>query len=293
MVANCYNCGFKAVYKGGDISNSFELYLGYLGVPIDEIRQAKLEILSKKLSGELSSGGEPNWFKPETFNEIELPPGSRSFSEWLSMEEPPDEFMSCLDYLIGRGRAIAENWDYHWCPGSRDASSKRLMMNHRVIIPFTHNGRIVGYTGRYAGKPPAGVTRYHNSNLPAGYLFNADVLYKRHRKFVLVLEGPFDAIAVDGVSPLGSTLNKQQISWLQSTDAEKIVVPDREAHNQELIDEAIRQGWSVSFPDWEHGIKDAADASARYGRLYTVSSIIKHKTTSELEISVKRKLMKG
>jgi len=293
MVANCYNCGFKAVYKGGDISHAFDLYLGYLGVPPDEIRQAKLEILSKKLSGDLPTSHDSDWFKPEAFKDVDLPPGSRPFSEWLSMEDPPEEFMSCLEYLIGRGRAVAENWNYHWCPGGRDASNKKLMMEKRVIIPFTHNGRVIGYTGRYAGKPPSGITRYHNSNLPPGYLFNADVLQRRTRKFVLILEGPFDAIAVDGVSPLGSTLNKQQIAWLQSTDAEKIVVPDREARNQELIDEALKNGWSVSFPDWEEGIKDAADASARYGRLYTVASIINHKTSRELEISVKRKLMKG
>jgi hypothetical protein len=109
----------------------------------------------------------------------------------------------------------------------------------------------------------------------------------------LVLEGPFDAIAVDGIGVLGRELNSQQIAWLDSSLAEKIVVPDRERRNQELIDVALAQGWSVSFPDWEPGIKDAADAAAKYGRLYTLKSIIDSRTSGPTEIAIKRKMLRG
>jgi DNA primase len=114
-----------------------------------------------------------------------------------------------------------------------------------------------------------------------------------NRKFIILVEGPFDAIAVDGVAVLGSTLNKNQIAWLNAADKEIIVLPDREARNQDLIDCAIEQKWSVSFPNWEKNIKDAADASKIYGKLYTIFSVIKFRTNSELQIKMKRQLLKG
>ena len=55
IVANCYNCGFKAIYAGNEISKNFQLWLQYLGVPRDKINEAKLEILSKQLNGEISA----------------------------------------------------------------------------------------------------------------------------------------------------------------------------------------------------------------------------------------------
>jgi DNA primase len=166
-------------------------------------------------------------------------------------------------------------------------------MNKRIIVPFRHRGQIIGWTGRYAGIPPANIPRYFNSDLPGGYLFNGDVINDRKREYVLVLEGPFDAISIDAVAALGSELNQQQINWLNSTDTEKIIVPDRQRKNQRLIDVALEQNWSVSFPDWEDNIKDAAQATEKYGELYTLSSIINSRTDSPLQIGVKRQLLKG
>lgn len=293
MRANCYNCGFKAKYSGGDISKNFEAWMVYLGVPREKIQQAKLEILSKKLSGELEIVEKQEYFKAENFPEIELPAGSRPISEWLQDQHPPDEMIKCVEYLAGRGRAVAENWDYHWAPNFPGLAGRRILLNHRVIIPFKHRGKIVGWTGRYHGKPPSGISKYHNSDVPPGYLFNPDAITAAGRKFVLITEGPFDAIAIDGVAALGSTLNGSQIAWLNSTDKEKIVVPDLQAKNQDLIDFALNQGWSVSFPEWEEKVKDAAEASQRYGRLYTLHSILAARTDSQLKIGIKRQMLKG
>lgn len=287
IVVNCYNCGFKTKYSGGDIGHNFETWMGYLGIPRHKIQEAKLEILSKKLSGEIEHAEIPEFFKPDAFPDVELPKHARPISDALTMEDPPDDLLECMEYLAGRGRAVVSGWNYHWSP------STKWDMNKRIIIPFYHHGRIVGWTGRYAGTPPTGVPKYFNSDLPGGYLFNADVIGRPRRKYVLIAEGPFDAIALDCVAALGSELNRNQIAWLNSTDQEKIVVPDRQPKNQGLIDIAIEQGWSVSFPDWEPKIKDAADASMRYGRLYALDSVLKSRTKSQLQIGYKRQLMKG
>lgn len=287
MVANCYNCGFKTSYRGGDISHNFENWLRYLGVPLNKIQEAKLEILSKKLSGELETLAAPDIFRTESFPEVDLPKHCKPIDNWLDSDEIADELVGCIEYLASRGRAVAGGWQYYWTPSSK------WDLNRRIIIPFYHNNKIVGWTGRYAGTPPHDVPRYFNSDVPTGYLFNSRVINQPRRNFILIAEGPFDAIAIDGISPFGSTMNKQQIAWLNSTDKEKVVVPDRQLKNQDLIDTALEQGWSVSFPDWETGVKDAADASKLYGRLYTLASIIKSRTSSRLQIGMKRKMIRG
>ena len=48
----------------------------------------------------------------------------------------------------------------------------------------------------------------------------------------------------------------------------------------DLVDAAISNNWAVAFPKWNISIKDAAAASAMYGRLLTVSSIISSAITN-------------
>jgi len=287
MIVNCYNCGFKTGYRGGDLSSGLEIWLRYLGVPQAKIQEAKLEILSKKLSGELDTIDDTQWFRTEHFPEVQLPKHSNTIEHWLTQDDLSDDFIKCVEYLTNRGRAVASSYHYYWTPITR------WDLNNRIIIPFFHHNKIVGWTGRYCGIPPNNVPRYFNSDIPTGYLFNNQVMQNQHRQYVLITEGPFDAIAVDGVAALGSKMNKQQIAWLNSIDQEKVIVPDRQLKNQELIDIALEQGWSVSFPDWDDKIKDAAQASATYGRLYTIASVIKARTNSKLQINMKRQMMRG
>lgn len=293
MIYNCYNCGFKTGYRGGHLGNNFVRWMGYLGVPQEKINQAKLELLERSLDGtDATSLPTLEWFKPLVFPEVPLPPGARAISELAMEDEICDEFLSCLGYLSSRGRAVYENWNYHWTGQTDDKVLRRAHINKRIIIPFYHENRVVGWTARYCGSPPAGIPRYYNGSIPDGFLFNGDVLNKRHRKFVVVVEGPFDAIAIDGVAALGSNLNGKQVAWLNSVGCEKIVLPDRQMKNQDLIDVALEQGWSVAFPEWERGIKDAADASRLYGRLFTVRSILHNRTSNQIKIGIQRKMLR-
>lgn len=284
---NCYNCGFKTKFDGVDLSRHFESLLFWMKVPSEDIKRVKLELLSNKLDGTdaTRSDDNPNFFG--SFKEIELPAHSFKLEDVTEWDDIPESYLDVISYLDTRGPAVADNYGYYWC------SSHKNDMERRLIIPFYHNGKVVGWTARYAGNPPKGVPRYFNSELQPGYLFNNAALEKPGRKYALLLEGPFDAISVDGVSALGSELSQEQLMWLKRTDKEIIVVPDRQRKNQGLIDAALVHGWSVSFPEWEDDIKDAADASARYGRLYTVRSIINNKTNSELQINVKRQMFRG
>ena len=110
------------------------------------------------------------------------------------------------------------------------------------------------------------------------------------RKFVIVTEGPFDAITISGVSILGSEINDIQRELIDSLNRQVIVVPDRDAPGEKLISQAKEFGWSVAFPEWEDDVKDVADAVSRYGRLFVLQSILKTTESSKLKIDLKRKM---
>ncbi len=68
-------------------------------------------------------------------------------------------------------------------------------------------------------------------------------------------------------------------------------MPDRDAPGKELIRQAAELGWEVSFPPWEPDIKDVGDAVTKYGRLLTLSSIIKYAIANKIKIEVQSKML--
>ena len=282
---NCYNCGFKFRFDGRSISDSFEQWLKWMGVEHSDIQKLKLALLALHMSGELA----PVQFHAPVLApmpEVDLPQGAENIISLMENGCRDDHFLEVINYLNTRGSDILAGYDYHW------SSSSQNQLSQRVIIPFHNQDQIVGWTARYAGTPPRGVPKYWNSQLPAGYLFNQNVL-STQRQFVLISEGPFDAIATQGVATLGSTMSDLQIQNLLQYDQQPIVVPDRQGNNQQLIDIALSFGWAVSLPDWEDHIKDCADACAAYGQLYTITSALAARTHNSVEISIKRQMFRG
>jgi DNA primase len=145
----------------------------------------------------------------------------------------------------------------------------------RLIVPFYYQGDIVGYTARKLGD---GSPKYITDSQP-GYVFNLDG-QGWDRKFVIVVEGPFDAIAVSGVAVLRNEVNEQQAMLINALQREVVVVPDRDQSGLQLVNDAVKYGWSVSFPEWpDADVKDVADAVKRYGKIYTLQKIVNAKTT--------------
>ena len=59
--------------------------------------------------------------------------------------------------------------------------------------------------------------------------------------------------------------------------------------NGKFSKSAIKHGFSVSFPEWKD-CKDASDALTKYGRLYTIKSIInsKEKNPTKIELLMRK-----
>ena len=279
---HCFNCGFKANYViGRKLNQKMRAFMGYIGIPDDTIRKMAIEAMREE---ESDARYEKKRFV--TFNRKELPVTAKKLEYWLEkmMNNKLDSINATsidklLKYLESRG--IGPDWyDFMYSP------SAGWDVNKRLLIPFYWRGDVVGFTGRIFEESTK--VKYYTDVQP-GYVFNMDA-QDWTRKFVIVTEGPFDAITISGVSILGSEINDIQRELIDGLGRRIIVVPDRDAPGEKLISQAKDLGWSVAFPEWGDDIKDVADAVMRYGRLFTIQSILKTAESSKLKIDLKRKM---
>ena len=279
---HCFNCGFKASYViGRKLAYKMRQFMGYIGIPDDTIRKLAIEAMREE-------EGDVKYEKKKfvTFKKKELPKHTRLLGEWLEEytvgtmpTEQQNKIDNLLNYLAGRG--IGADWyDFMY------SSDKHWDVDKRLLIPFYWRGDVVGFTGRMFEQSDK--VKYYTDVQP-GYVFNMDA-QDWTRKFVIVTEGPFDAITVSGVSILGSEINETQRELIDALGRQVIVVPDRDAPGEKLINQAIEFGWSVAFPEWDKTVGDVAEAVLKYGRLFTIQSILKTTESSKLKIDLKRKM---
>lgn len=268
---SCFNCGFTASWQPSRLlSSKFKKLLRWLNVPDDTISKCAIEALRFKEIESYTGTQNPL----PTFIDKELPLGAKPIKELL--DDPPSELIPVLEYIQSRGLYL-DDYNWHW--------TDELGFKNRLIIPFTYKNKIVGYTARMVrdGKP-----KYISDQQP-GYVFNLDA-QTYDKDFVIVCEGPLDAISIGGVALTGSEIKSGQQALINQLQKEVIVVPDRDAAGQKIVEQAIEAGWSVSFPDWETGIKDLNEAVTRYGRLYTLWSVITGNYSMPLKIRLHSKM---
>ena len=106
---------------------------------------------------------------------------------------------------------------------------------------------------------------------------------------IIVTEGQLDAIQVGGVALAGNSPSDTQCTIIEELEKDIVLLPDFDSAGIDTINTAIKRGWSVAFPEWEPDIKDANDAVMRYGRLFTVKSILEsiEKNSTKIKILAK------
>jgi hypothetical protein len=275
---HCFNCGFKASWQPGRlVSQKMNKFMRDLGMGDDTIGQLRLEAL--KLNED--SNTEVRSIVP-TFEARALPIDSLSFNDLDTFLKLPDgdhavptKFTEAYAYLVDRK---IDPWSYpfYWCP--------RTGFNNRLIIPFLYKGEIVGWTARaFSDAKP----KYLSEQQP-GYVFNLDA-QNNNRQFVIVCEGPFDAISIDGCALLGAEIKDSQNWLLKQLNKEIVLVPDRDKAGLLTLEQALDYGWSVSMPDWPDDVKDVNDAIIKLGRLATLYKIAEAKEANPLKIQLKAK----
>jgi hypothetical protein len=277
VVYNCFNCKYTANWQPGrTISEKFKSLCRWLGANDDQIKELVFEALKTE-----STDYEPDHFVEKVkFTEKELPEGAMSINEWVNTAYLPDisaDIGPVIDYIYSRGfDALSKNFYWSPAPGYID----------RVLLPYYHEGKIVGNTAR---KIRAGNPKYLSDQHPF-FVFNVDEQDSKN-KYVFVVEGQFDALSVGGVGLLTNEISDQQARIINNIGKEVIVIPDQDKAGTVLIDQANKLGWSIAFPTWEDTVKDCADAVLKYGKLFVIVDAIKTATANPAKIEIEKRKM--
>ena len=270
---NCFNCNFKTGWAPNPtLGKKYKELVEKLGVDTKEIHQIQIELLkhSEELEIEETSDYVYNTSKFKT----EVLPDTTIAIEDLPKEHPVRQ------YAVERGLFGLYPLLYF----------NEGLYKQRLIVPFSYNGELVGWTGRHINPPDKTTPKYLHKMQP-GYVFNVDRFADSKREIVIVVEGVFDAIMIDGIAVQGNHVTAEQAHLINKLNKRVIVCPDRDNAGKEFIEQALTLDWEVSFPPWHVDCKDAADAVLKYGRLATVSSIIQHATGNQLKARVKAKML--
>ena len=282
---SCFNCNFKASYQPGrHLTFKFRKLLKWLGADDTDIKRLVIEAIRVR---ELVA---PEEVKAEAeeekidFKARDLPESAVSFRAMMShhllddFKNVPGLLNSAVNYTNLR-KINYDRYDFLW------TDSTEHSLHQRVIIPFIWQGRTIGYTARAVND---GVKPKYYSNYEPNFVFNINNQLP-DSKFVIVCEGPFDAMSIDGVAVLNNECNETQADIIESLGREVIVVADRDRAGAKMINNAIEYGWSVSFPVWLETCKDVNEAVVKYGKLFVLKTILDSKQTSKLKIELMKK----
>jgi len=259
---HCFNCGYTASFVlGRNLSYKARKLLTWLNVPQEEIERINLESLKhKSIAGLLNERQQTaNELQGIHFEDRDLPADTHPLTD------------SAEEYL--RNRNISLNYPFFY----------KTMPRPGIVIPFTHNNQVVGHTTRFLDDR---IPKYIQDIQP-GYVFGAD-LQNDAWNYVLVMEGVFDALSINGLAVLHAEMNDAQVRLIRRLGREVVVVPDQDAAGMKLVDRAVELGWSVSMPEWP-GCKDVNDAVIKYGKLATLITILANKESSKIKIELRKK----
>ena len=269
---HCFNCNFKASYQPGrHLTFKFRKLLKWLGADDTDIKRLVIEAIRVR---ELVA---PEEVKAEAEEEkIEFK--ARDLPEDAENLVALDYVHPALEYCVARKIDIAKYAFYA-------TRQSQYNLHKRIIIPFIWQGRTIGYTARAIEE---NVKPKYHSNYEPNFVFNINNQLP-DSKFVIVCEGPFDAMSIDGVAVLNNECNETQADIIESLGREVIVVADRDRAGVKMINNAIEYGWSVSYPVWLETCKDVNEAVIKYGRLFVLKTILDAKQTSKLKIELMKK----
>lgn len=268
---HCFNCGYTASFiLGRNLSVKARRLLSWLHVEPEEIERLNLESLKhRSITGLLDDRQRT----AAAIQDIHFEERDMGGVEFVTPEHA-----EIWNYLRSRHAPV----DYPFMVSA--TAGARL----GVIIPFTYENTLVGNTTRFLDdRKPVWLNDFQH-----GYVFGTD-LQQADWQYVIVTEGIFDALSINGLALMHNTVSDAQARLIRTLGKDIIVVPDQDKPGMELVDRAVELGWSVSIPAWED-CKDVNDAVIKYGRLATLLTILQSRETSKIKIELrKRQLVKS
>ena len=260
---HCFNCGYTASFVlGRNLTFKARRLLEWLNVLTEEIERINLESLKHKSIEGLLGERQEILQKLHTieFEDRDLPADTQPLNE------------KATEYL--QGRSIPLDYPFLY----------KTMPRPGIVIPFTHNNQVVGHTTRFMDDR----TPKYIQDIQHGYVFGTD-LQRDTWQQVIVVEGVFDALCINGLAVLHAEINDAQVRLIRSLAREVIVVPDQDEAGMKLVDRAVELGWAVSMPEWPSGVKDVNDAVICMGRLGCLLTIMQARETSKIKIELRKK----
>ena len=294
---HCFNCNYKTGFTPGQpLSYKFRKLLSWFGADENTIRHLVIKAIQIKDQIELIQPASKADIAPIDFKIRPLPSNAKLLHELVEFYETkennvyPNKLLDAIQY-VGERNVDLNNYNFYWTPDSD------YKLNQRIIIPFYWNEQLIGYTARAI---QSDIKPKYYSDYEPNYVFNVNTQHAKN-KFVIVVEGPFDAMAIDGVAVLSNECNEYQADIIDALGREVIVVPDFDIHMNnhgrkvwpggKLIDQALEYGWSVAFPVWAETCKDVSEAVKKYGKLFTLKTILDSKQYNRLKIELLKRKM--
>lgn len=260
---HCFNCGYTTGWSPGR-RLSFKLIklLRALGVDEGEIQRLKIQL----------------WDQVEETESVE--------EEKVKIDWPGIEFpWTVTDQLSTQAADYLESRKLYGQAPFLQTTSKILNMENRVILPYIHEDRLVGYQARLIGAAQDKKVPKIIASRPPNYVFNIAAQNKK-RKYTVVVEGEYDALSIGGVAVMTNSISAEQAKIIEDLDKEPVLLADRDQAGRQMLEQAALLGWSASFPDWPENIKDANDAVVAFGKAATLQSILMSVETSSLKIKL-------
>ena len=260
---HCFNCGYTASFVlGRNLTFKARRLLEWLNVPTEEIERINLESLKhKSIEGLLGERQQiSKALQGIEFEDRDLPADTQPLTE------------TAEKYL--RGRSIPLDYPFLY----------KTMPRPGVVIPFTHDNQVVGHTTRFLDDR----TPRYIQDIQHGYVFGTD-LQGTDWQSVIVVEGVFDALCINGLAVLHAEINDAQVKLVRSLGRNVVVVPDQDEAGMKLVDRALELGWAVSMPEWPAGVKDVNDAVIKLGKLGALLTIMQARETSRIKIELRKK----
>jgi hypothetical protein len=265
---NCFNCAIKGGWTEGDerLSKNFIKILNDFGINSRDITELKgVLFFNKPLAEEkvitAASLNKVNLFTPE----VPLPEGCIRIDD-------SSQSQLVKDYLISR-KIDPDSYPFYINPFSP----------YYVIIPFYKQTKIVYWQSRSINLLKAPL-RYKNCSVPKdAIIFNYDALFYYSNNPLYVCEGLFDALVLNGICLLGSSLSETKIEILKKTNRKLIFVIDKDANGRSLGEKVFDEKLgSITFCSYDKNIKsDVNKMMQETGKIWTITQLINNEITSE------------
>ena len=268
---HCFNCATNAVYIPSEyayLSDKMKQILNDFGVPETEYQQVVIENLAEyagKSKPEVS-------IIQENIEPMEIPLPD----EFYLLQDAPknDNWAEVAKWYLLEERGV-DPFSYPFMLSRKACLPHMKKWIGRIILPIYKDGRLIFYIGRdLVGNK---LKKYESPAVSRDkILFGFDQLFINSDQPLYIVEGLFDALAIDGVAIIGNEISDSMAKWINKSRRKKVYIPDRFGDGLRAAKQALEYGWFISTPDISEDCKDMNDAVKKYGKLYVLKTLAEH-----------------